>query len=40
MCPLQLGINICIFLIMIFLMQVMEHYSTGISKQEIIIGIM
>ena len=37
--PLHLGEHICILLISQF-MQVMEHYSPGISKQEILIGIM
>ena len=38
--PLQVGENKCIFLIIIFFMHVMEHYSTSNSKQEIIIGIL
>ena len=37
--PLQLGENKCILLISLF-MQVVEHYSPGISNQEILIGIM
>ena len=39
--PLQLGENKCIFFYSDFSFNAIPvHYSTGISKQEIIIGIM